>query len=67
MVKDNKLSKHAYINSQNPTPPFCQIINKGVKTNQTITIYATYIHEEERRKVSSPCIHALHEEGITKP
>ena len=25
------------------------------------------IHEEERREVSSPCIHALHEKGITRP
>ena len=24
-------------------------------------IYTIYIHKEERRKVNSPCIHALHE------
>ena len=33
-------NKHAYINSQNSSPPpFCQIINKWVKTNQTINTY----------------------------
>ena len=30
-------------------------------------IYVIYIHEEESRKVSSPCIHALHEEEMTRP
>ena len=61
-------NKHAYINSQNPSPPLCQIINKGAKTNQNNKdVYTIYIHEKERRKVSSPCIHALHEEGMTRP
>jgi len=30
-------------------------------------INAIYIHEEERRKVNSPCIHALHEKEMSKP
>ena len=50
--------------------PFLSIINKEAKTNSNnkgIYIYAIYIHEEERRKVNSPCMHALHEKEMTKP
>ena len=62
-----KENKYAYINSQNLSPHFYQFINKGAKTNQTIKdIYAIYIHEKERREVNSPCIYALHEEGMTR-
>ena len=61
-------NRHAYINSPNNSPPFCQFINKGAKTNQTIKLYMRCnIHEEERRKVNSPYIHALHEKEMTKP
>ena len=37
---------------------------EGKTTNKDI--YAIYIHEEERRKVNSPCMHALHEEEMTR-
>ena len=41
-VKQGNGNKHVYINSSNTSPPFCQIINKGVKANQTIKIYMRY-------------------------
>ena len=40
--------KHAYINSKNSSPHFCQFINKGVKTNQTIKIYMRYTFMKKR-------------------
>ena len=39
----------------------------GENKSNNKDIYAIYIHEEERREVSSSFIHALHEEGMTKP
>ena len=46
-----------------PQSLFCKFspLQKSMKNN------AVYIHEEERRKVNSPCIHALHEKEMTKP
>ena len=59
--------KHAYINSQNSSPPFVNSSTKGRRQTINKDVYAIYIHEEEGRKVSSPCIHALQGEGMPRP
>ena len=54
-------NKHAYINSQNSSPSFCQIINKGAKTNQIIKIYMQYTFMKRRDvKLAPPaCMHYM--------
>ena len=48
--------------------PFLSIHQqRGENKSNNKDIYAIYIHEEDRREVSFPCIHALHEEGMTTP
>ena len=48
--------------------PFLSIHQqRGEDKSNNKDVYALCIHEEERRKGSSPCIHALHREGMTRP
>ena len=47
-------NKHEYINSQNPSPPFCQIINKEAKANQTIKIHMRYTFMKKRNMKLAP-------------
>ena len=46
--------------------PFVNSSTKERGQTNNKDVYAIYIHEEERCKVSSPCIHALHEERMTR-
>ena len=62
------MHKHAYINSSKFLSPFLSNHQqRGENKSNNKDIYAIYIHEEERRKVNSPCIHALYEKEMTKP
>ena len=47
-------------------PLFVNHQQRGENKSNNKDIYAIYIHEEERRKVSFSCIHALHEEEMTR-
>ena len=44
--------KHAYINSPNSSPLFCQFINKGAKEKQAIKIYMRYTVKRRDRKLN---------------
>ena len=59
--------KHAYINSKSFFPFLSNHQQRGENKSKNKDIYAIYINEEERRKVNSPCIHALHEKEMTTP
>ena len=59
--------KHAYINSKSFSPFLSNRQQRGENKSNNKDICAIYIHEEERRKVNSLCIHVLHEKEMTKP
>ena len=67
LYKTGKWNKLAYINSKILLPLFVKSSTRGENRSNKKNIYAIHIHEEERREVSSPYIHALHEEGMINP